>query len=195
MGFSPEMLQGQLKLPLSFESLLMLVLILKAVGIYLTNVARRAAEWPQGTVNPSPLIIMACTLIQHNKAQSRVCIRISNSGLISDLGHCSTGPARILGDTSASDVNSLCYQHGKSHACRRDHLPAVPQSHCLRTRQRCPACQPYTACATGDDNGWRAYEGSCTRRHSRSVVRGMFASNYPDYTDTYLRCIRPCQSQ
>lgn len=49
-----------------------------AVGIYLTGVARRAAEWPQGAINPSPLIIMACTLIQYNKAQSRVCGHVTS---------------------------------------------------------------------------------------------------------------------
>ena len=71
-GYSPEMLQGAARVALLSGHILLMPVCL-AVGIYLTSVARRAAERPQGAINPSPLIIMACTLIQHNKAQSRVC--------------------------------------------------------------------------------------------------------------------------
>lgn len=126
---------------LSFEPLLTSALVYKAVGIYLTSVARRAAEWPQGTINPSPLIIMACTLIQHNKAQSRVCIHIKGLGFVTNLGRCpSAGLIGILGDTSASDVDSLYRQYGEPHARRRNHFAVVPQSRSLCTRQRRSAC-------------------------------------------------------
>ena len=76
-GYSPEMLQGKPTHDAPGRTV-QLTVAYTAVGIYLTGVARRAAEWPQGAINPSSLIIMACTLIQHNKAQSRVCGHVTS---------------------------------------------------------------------------------------------------------------------
>ena len=44
------------------------------VGISLTNITRRTAEWSYGSFDASPLFLMASTLIQNNQAQSRVSV-------------------------------------------------------------------------------------------------------------------------
>ncbi|KAI0079929.1 hypothetical protein K474DRAFT_1638767 [Panus rudis PR-1116 ss-1] len=44
--------------------------LMQFIGLYLTNVARKTAEWPSDQFNPSPLLLMTCTVIQHNKSQS-----------------------------------------------------------------------------------------------------------------------------
>ncbi|TFY64018.1 hypothetical protein EVJ58_g2900 [Rhodofomes roseus] len=77
--------------------------MLQAVGIWLTGVARRAAEWPQGTVNPSPLIVLACTLIQHHKAQSRDLLGYLETLLRATLTRCvisATSLTRVVEVTS-----------------------------------------------------------------------------------------------
>ncbi|KAH9951250.1 hypothetical protein B0H21DRAFT_272251 [Amylocystis lapponica] len=45
--------------------------LMQFVGLSLTYIARRTADWPADAFDPSPLLLLACTLIQHNKAQSR----------------------------------------------------------------------------------------------------------------------------
>ena len=42
------------------------------VGLSLTNITRRTADWTYGSFDASPLFLMASTLIQNNQAQSRV---------------------------------------------------------------------------------------------------------------------------
>ena len=42
------------------------------VGLSLANLTRKTADIHHGRFDPSPLLLLACTLIQHNKANSRV---------------------------------------------------------------------------------------------------------------------------
>ena len=42
------------------------------VGLCLTNVVRRTAEWPPETVDPTPLFLIISTLIENNPTQTRV---------------------------------------------------------------------------------------------------------------------------
>ncbi|KAK7693414.1 hypothetical protein QCA50_002982 [Cerrena zonata] len=43
--------------------------LMQFIGLFLTNIARRTADW--STFDPSPLLLMASTVIQHNKSQCR----------------------------------------------------------------------------------------------------------------------------
>ncbi|KAI0928528.1 hypothetical protein AcW1_005746 [Taiwanofungus camphoratus] len=45
--------------------------MMQYVGLWFTNIVRRTADWPSDAFDPNPLLMLACTLIQHNKAQSR----------------------------------------------------------------------------------------------------------------------------
>ncbi|PCH38065.1 hypothetical protein WOLCODRAFT_136025 [Wolfiporia cocos MD-104 SS10] len=45
--------------------------MMQAVGNWLTGIARRTAEWTWEVFDASPLFLLACVLIQHNKSQSR----------------------------------------------------------------------------------------------------------------------------
>jgi len=45
--------------------------ILSAVGFAWTNVARRSSDWPI-SFDPSPILLISSTILQHNKAHSRV---------------------------------------------------------------------------------------------------------------------------
>ncbi|KZT67735.1 hypothetical protein DAEQUDRAFT_712938 [Daedalea quercina L-15889] len=81
--------------------------MLQAVGIWLTGVARRAAEWPQGTINPSPLIILACTLIQYHKAQSRDLLGYMETLLRATLTRCAISTASL---TRVVEITSQLYR-------------------------------------------------------------------------------------
>ncbi|GBE81969.1 hypothetical protein SCP_0403450 [Sparassis crispa] len=45
--------------------------MMQFVGLRLTHIVRRTAEWSADAFDPNPLLRLACTLVQHNKAQSR----------------------------------------------------------------------------------------------------------------------------
>ncbi|PIL24081.1 hypothetical protein GSI_13832 [Ganoderma sinense ZZ0214-1] len=47
------------------------LLLMQFVGMSLTNLTRKTADLRHARFDPSPLLLLACTLIQHNKANSR----------------------------------------------------------------------------------------------------------------------------
>ena len=64
------------------------------VGLSLTNITRKTAEWSYGSFDASPLFLMASTLIQNNQAQSRVSFIFST--------HLGTGHLVRIGTASLS---------------------------------------------------------------------------------------------
>lgn len=48
------------------------------VGNALTNIAKRSSEWPV-TFKPNSMLLIAATLLQHNKTHSRVSAAVSFS--------------------------------------------------------------------------------------------------------------------
>ncbi|KDQ07904.1 hypothetical protein BOTBODRAFT_180257 [Botryobasidium botryosum FD-172 SS1] len=59
--------------------------LIQAVGLSLTYIARRTADWPSNTFDPNPLLRMSATIIQHNKLISRDLILHSETLLRSVL--------------------------------------------------------------------------------------------------------------
>jgi len=59
--------------------------LIQAVGLSLTYIARRTADWPSNAFDPNPLLRMSATIIQHNKSISRDLILHSETLLRSVL--------------------------------------------------------------------------------------------------------------
>lgn len=49
--------------------------LLLDIGLCLTNVVRRTAEWPPENFDPTPLFLILSTLIENNPTQTRVRIK------------------------------------------------------------------------------------------------------------------------
>ncbi|CCM02372.1 uncharacterized protein FIBRA_04467 [Fibroporia radiculosa] len=81
--------------------------MLQSVGIWLTGIARRTAEWPPGAFNTSPLFLLACTLIQHNKAYSRDILGFMETLLRATLIRCVVSTQSL---TRVVDVTSELYR-------------------------------------------------------------------------------------
>ena len=67
LGYTADLMQGEL----DGKCNQVVLMILSAIGIALTNIARRSSDWPI-SFDPGPILLMSSTILQHNKVHSRV---------------------------------------------------------------------------------------------------------------------------
>ncbi|KAI0797914.1 hypothetical protein C8Q75DRAFT_845203 [Abortiporus biennis] len=73
--------------------------LMQFVGVSLVNIVRKTADWPADVFDPSPLLLLSCTLIQNNKIQCRDLLLHTETVLRAGLGRfhfSSTSINRIL---------------------------------------------------------------------------------------------------
>ncbi|KAI1795782.1 hypothetical protein LXA43DRAFT_1163651 [Ganoderma leucocontextum] len=71
------------------------LLLMQFVGISLANLTRKTADLHHARFDPSPLLLLACTLIQHNKANSRDLLLYLETLLRSSLLRCNVSVASL----------------------------------------------------------------------------------------------------
>jgi hypothetical protein len=70
-GYSPSLMQCEYIIWFRWMVIQQLGLLI-VVGLRLSNITRRTAEWSYDSFDSTPVLLMSSTLIQHNTAQSRV---------------------------------------------------------------------------------------------------------------------------
>lgn len=103
--------------------------LMQAVGLWLTSVARRTAEWPPDLFNPSPLFLLACTLVENNKAQSRDLLGYTETLLRAALNCCNVSTESLV---RLIQVTSLLYRRAAAaKPVGSDALPSNPIVHAM----------------------------------------------------------------
>ncbi|KZT09437.1 uncharacterized protein LAESUDRAFT_741739 [Laetiporus sulphureus 93-53] len=83
--------------------------MLQAVGLWMTAIMRRTAEWAPGAFDPSSLLMLACMLIEQNRAQSRDILGYMETLLRAGLIRCNVS-AESLG--RVIQVTASIYRKG-----------------------------------------------------------------------------------